>query len=94
MDQQLNEVLTRAKQALQQAQANPAGAQQALQGAYDELQRVINEGGGQNLDTLYSLSNSLEHACNAAKEPNNLHPIQNSFEQAIRACEQAQQELC
>jgi hypothetical protein len=93
MMQNVQQVLGEAKQALQQAMQNPQTAQEQLQQAAQNLQAYIGTVQGDSAIMLQDVYNAVYHACNAAKQPENAQALQHSYEQAIRACEQAEGSL-
>lgn len=88
--QNAQRVLEQAKQALQQAMQNPQLAQEQLQQAAQNLQDCIGMTQGDKAIMLQNVYNAVHNACNAAKQPENIQAVHSSYEEAVRACEQAE----
>ncbi|MBD1379001.1 hypothetical protein [Metabacillus arenae] len=87
---QSQQALSQARQALLNAQQNPEGSKAELSETAQKLAQCMNAQGEIHADMLRDVYNAVHQALNASEQPANEEALQNSFVEAIRACEQAE----
>jgi len=86
--------IKQAREALESAVIDPFGSSHKLDDAAEELRKCMNSlEAGLHADQLRDLYNAVTQARNASTQPNNVEAIQHSFEQALKACDQAEESM-